>query len=53
MLHCALVADREDNLLQILLWVAVTPIPLLLALLPLAKRTLPLYAQLGCLQGQV
>lgn len=35
------------------MWVVLTPIPLLLCLVLLAKRTLPLYAQVACLQGEV
>ncbi|CAM9222132.1 unnamed protein product [Pylaiella littoralis] len=43
----------ESDTLDIVLWSALTPLPLLLCLLPLAKRTLPLMAQMACLQGQI
>ena len=45
-------SNRSDTLRSVL-WIVLTPLPLYLCLLPLAKRTLPLFGQLSCLQGQV
>eukprot|EP00752_Nemacystus_decipiens_P003659 g3373.t1 len=35
----------------IVLWAVFVPVPLAMCLLPLAKRTVPIFAQLACLQG--
>lgn len=38
---------------EAIMWIVLVPLPLLISLAPLAKRTLPIYTQLACLQGQV
>lgn len=45
--------ECRAGVVEALMWVLLTPLPLLLCFLPLAKRTLPVYAQLACLQGGV
>lgn len=43
----------RSNTVTAIMWIVLTPVPILLCLIPLAKRTLPYKAQLACLQGEV
>ncbi|CAM9172321.1 unnamed protein product [Scytosiphon promiscuus] len=43
----------EASTAYFVMWIFLVPCPVLLCLLPLAKRTLPLFAQMACLQGQI